>query len=174
MPPPPLRGRIERERRYRQGEGKCKSKNHTHLHVAAVQPSCRQNFGEIRAISRKLGAAVRAQGQHRFTGSWGTIPSYRSIISIAASVCSAKRPRPVDTICTSGHFSWRRWRSRMRRLSKLSFTGGRPSDSSRRTSRFVNSVRPVRCDSSSSFQRMRAGMLRMRYSPSTKIASSFL
>ena len=33
---------------------------------------------------------------------------------------------------------------------------------------------PVRCHSPSNFQKMRAGMLRIRYSPSTKMASSLL
>src|SRR5438093_151863 len=40
--------------------------------------------------------------------------------------------------------------------------------------RFENSVRPVRCDSLSIFQRILAGTFRIRYSSSTKMALSLL
>ena len=75
---------------------------------------------------------------------------------------SENRPRPDGTRAICGHFCSRRRRSKSRRLSRLSFHSGRFSDLSRRSSRLVNSRRPVVAWAFSRRHRILAGTLRIR------------
>ncbi len=67
---------------------------------------------------------------------------------------SENRPRPDETRPICGHFCSSRRRSSSSRLSRLSFHSGRFSDLSRRSSRLVNSRRPVAACALSSRQRI--------------------
>ena len=72
----------------------------------------------------------------------------------------------------AGDFCSSRRRSKMSRLSRLSFHSGRLSDLSRRSSRLVNSHRPACSCAVNNRQRIFAGRLRIRYSPSMRMHSS--
>jgi hypothetical protein len=88
--------------------------------------------GKLRTRHRRAAAGVA-------TGTCGS-GGLASTSSTAQVTASVKRPRRVGTRRTSGHFCSSRLRSRMRRLSRLSLTAGRPSDGSRRSSRLENFV----------------------------------
>ena len=123
--------------------------------AAAAAPAANQD-GRAAMTARRAGHAVA-----------------RSSRSMLQSISTAKRPRPRAGSRTSGHFCASRWRSRMRRLSRLSRSGGSPSPGSSRSSRLENSTRPLSRYALSSFHRIRPGTLRIRYSPSTNTQSSF-
>ena len=94
--------------------------------------------------------------------------------AIAQPTSRRNRPRALGAMRMSGHFCSSRRRRRIRRLSRLSFHSGRLSDLSRRSSRLVNSWRPEVSRVVSRRQRILAGRLRIRYSPSTRMHSSSL
>ena len=67
-------------------------------------------------------------------------PSARAASATGPASSRRNRPRPDCTMRISGQRSSSRRRSRIRRLSRLSLNSGRPSDSSRRRPRLVNSA----------------------------------